>query len=81
MLTFSQTPGNAAKIDYDNIVTEENMRKVLKYQIPTRKVWYNWKGKNYGEEIRERSSCCPPGQGLGGCSFAEEERKTDNRFF
>jgi hypothetical protein len=33
------------KIDYDNIVTDENMRKVLKYNIPTDKVWYDRKGK------------------------------------
>jgi hypothetical protein len=45
MLTFSQTPTNVLKIDYDNIVTDENMRKVLKYQIPTGKVWYDRKGK------------------------------------
>lgn len=45
MLTFSQTPGNASKIDYDNIVTDETMRKVLKYNIPAKKVWYNRKGK------------------------------------
>jgi hypothetical protein len=45
MLMFSQTPGNATKIDYDNIVTDEKMRKVLKYQIPTGKVWYDRKGK------------------------------------
>jgi hypothetical protein len=45
MLTFSQTSTNVLKIDYDNIVTDENMRKVLKYQIPTGKVWYDWKGK------------------------------------
>jgi hypothetical protein len=45
MLTFSQTLGNASKIDYDNIVTDENMRKVLKYKIPTNKVWYDRKGK------------------------------------
>jgi hypothetical protein len=45
MLTFSQMPTNVLKIDYDNIVTDENMRKVLKYQIPTGKVWYDQKGK------------------------------------
>lgn len=45
MLTFSQTPTNVLKIDYDNIVTDENMQKVLKYQIPTDKVWYDRKGK------------------------------------
>jgi hypothetical protein len=45
MLTFSQMPTNVLKIDYDNIVTDENMRKVLKYQIPTSKVWYDRKGK------------------------------------
>jgi hypothetical protein len=45
MLTFSQTPVNVLKIDYDNIVTDENMRRVLKYQIPTGKVWYDRKGK------------------------------------
>jgi hypothetical protein len=31
MLTFSQTSENALKIDYDNIVTDDNMRSVLKY--------------------------------------------------
>jgi hypothetical protein len=45
MLTFSQMPTNVLKIDYDNIVTDENLRKVLKYQIPTGKVWYDRKGK------------------------------------
>jgi hypothetical protein len=45
MLTFSQTPTNVLKIDYDNIVTDENMRKVLKYNIPIGKVWYDRKGK------------------------------------
>jgi hypothetical protein len=45
MLLFSQTPGNDMKIDYDNIVTDENMRKVFGYQIPTEKVWYDRKGK------------------------------------
>jgi hypothetical protein len=45
MLLFSQTPGNDTKIDYDNIVTDESMRKVFGYQIPTEKVWYDWKGK------------------------------------
>jgi hypothetical protein len=45
ILTFSQTPTNVLKIDYKNIITDENMRKVLKYQIPTGKVWYNQKGK------------------------------------
>jgi hypothetical protein len=45
MLLFSQTPGNDTKIDYDNIVTDENMRKVFGYQIPTEKVWYDRKGK------------------------------------
>jgi hypothetical protein len=45
MLLFSQTPGNDTKIDYDNIVTDENMRKVFRYQIPTKKVWYDRKGK------------------------------------
>jgi len=38
MLTFSQTPANVLKIDYDNIVTDENMQSVLKYQIPLGKV-------------------------------------------
>jgi hypothetical protein len=38
MLTFSQTPANVLKIDYDNIVTDENMRSILKYQIPLGKV-------------------------------------------
>jgi hypothetical protein len=45
MLLFSQTPGNDTKIDYDNIVTDENMRKVFGYQIPTEKVCYDRKGK------------------------------------
>jgi hypothetical protein len=45
MLLFSQTPRNDMKIDYDNIVTDENMRKVFGYQIPTEKVWYDRKGK------------------------------------
>jgi hypothetical protein len=45
MLTFSQTPTNVLKIDYDNIVTDENMRKVFKYNIPSGKVWYDRKGK------------------------------------
>lgn len=45
MLTFSQTPTNVLKIDYDNIVTDENMRKALKYEIPTGKVLYDRKGK------------------------------------
>jgi hypothetical protein len=45
MLTFSQTLANILKIDYDNIVTDENMRKVLKYQIPIGKVLYDRKGK------------------------------------
>jgi hypothetical protein len=45
MLTFSQTPANVLKIDYDNIVTDKNMRSVLKYQIPFGKVWYDRKGK------------------------------------
>jgi hypothetical protein len=45
MLLFSQTPGNDMKIDYDNIVTDENLRKVFGYQIPTEKVWYDRKGK------------------------------------
>jgi hypothetical protein len=45
MLLFSQTPGNDMKIDYDNIVTDENMWKVFGYQIPTEKVWYDRKGK------------------------------------
>lgn len=45
MLLFSQTPGNDMKIDYDNIVTDENIQKVFGYQIPTEKVWYDRKGK------------------------------------
>jgi hypothetical protein len=45
MLTFSQTLANVLKIDYDNILTGENMRKVFKYQIPSGNVWYNRKGK------------------------------------
>jgi len=52
MLTFSQTPTNVLKIDYDNIVTDENMRKVLKYQIPTGKVWYDRKGKTMVRKFR-----------------------------
>jgi hypothetical protein len=55
MLTFSQTPTNVLKIDYDNIVTDENMRKVLKYNIPTGKFWYDRKGKTmvrkFGSEV------------------------------
>jgi len=69
MLTFSQTPGNAVKIDYDNIVTEENMWKVLKYQIPTGKVWCDQKGKTMvrksGNEVaatpRAKASEVAPG--------------------
>lgn len=45
MLTFSQTPRNVLKIDYDNIVIDENMRNNLKYKILKYKVWYDRKGK------------------------------------
>lgn len=45
MLTFPQTPANVLKIDYDNIVTDESMQSILKYQIPLGKVCYNRKGK------------------------------------
>jgi hypothetical protein len=69
MLTFSQTPANAFKIDYDNIVTDENMRKVLKYHIPSGKVWYDKKRKTLvwktGSEVaatpRVKASGVAPG--------------------
>jgi hypothetical protein len=59
MLTFSQTPTNVLKIDYDNIVTDENMRKVLKYQIPTGKVWYDRKGKTMVRKSRSEAAPTP----------------------
>jgi hypothetical protein len=59
MLTFSQTPANVFKIDYDNIVTDENMRKVLKYHIPTDKVWYDWKGKTLVRKTGSKAAATP----------------------
>jgi hypothetical protein len=69
MLTFSQTPANVLKIDYDNIVTDENMQRVLEYQIPFGKVWYDRKGKTMarktGSEVvatpRAKTSRTTPG--------------------
>jgi hypothetical protein len=61
MLTFSQTPANVLKIDYDNIVTDENMRRVLKYQTMARKT---------GSEV----AATPRAKTFGDCSWAEEER-------
>jgi hypothetical protein len=59
MLTFSQTPANVLKIDYDNIVTDENMRKVLKYQIPSSKVWYYLKGKTMARKTGREVAATP----------------------
>jgi hypothetical protein len=59
MLTFSQTPTNVLKIDYDNIVTDENMRKVLKYQIPTGIVWYDQKGKTMVRKSESEAAPTP----------------------
>jgi hypothetical protein len=59
MLTFSQTPTNVLKIDYDNIVTNENMRKVLKYNIPTGKVWYDRKGKTMVRKSGSEAAATP----------------------
>jgi hypothetical protein len=64
MLLFSQTPGNDRKIDYDNIVTEENMRKVLGYQIPTEKVWYDRKGKQKPKRSEGGAAGTPPPKAL-----------------
>jgi hypothetical protein len=59
MLTFSQTPTNVLKIDYDNIVTDENMRKVLKYNIPPGKVWYDRKGKTMVRKFGSEAAATP----------------------
>jgi hypothetical protein len=59
MLTFSQTLTNVLKIDYDNIVTDENIRKVLKYNIPTSKVWYDRKGKNMVRKSGSEAAATP----------------------
>jgi hypothetical protein len=59
MLTFPQTPTNVLKIDYDNIVTDENMRKVLKYQIPIGKVWYDRKGKTMVKKFGSEAAPTP----------------------
>jgi hypothetical protein len=59
MLTFSQSPTNVLKIDYDNIVTDENMRSVLKYQIPFGKVWYDRKGKAMARKIGSEVAATP----------------------
>jgi hypothetical protein len=59
MLTFSQTPANVFKIDYDNIVTNENMWKVLKYHIPTEKVWYDRKGKTLVRKTGREAAATP----------------------
>jgi hypothetical protein len=69
MLTFSQTSANVLKIDYDNIVANENMQKVLKYLIPTGKVWYDWKGKimvrKTGSEVAATPRAKTTGVALG----------------
>jgi hypothetical protein len=59
MLTFFQTPANVLKIDYDNIVTDENMRKVLKYQIPSSKVWYYRKGQTMARKTGSEVAATP----------------------
>jgi hypothetical protein len=50
---------NVFKIDYDNIVTDENMWKVLKYHIPTGKVWYDWKGKTLVRKTGSKAVATP----------------------
>jgi len=74
MLTFSQTPTNVLKIDYDNIVTDENMRKVLKYQIPTGKVWYDRKGKTMVRKSRSEVAPTLRANVSMACPRAKEER-------
>lgn len=64
MLMFSQTPGNASKIDYDNIITEENMKKVLKYNILANKVWYDRKGKSVTKKFRNDIAATPRAKSL-----------------
>jgi hypothetical protein len=59
MLTFSQTPANILKIDYDNIVIDENMWSVLKYQIPLGKVCYDRKGKAMARKTGSEVAATP----------------------
>jgi hypothetical protein len=65
MLTFSQTQANVLKIDYDNIVINKNMRRVLKYQIPTGKVWYDRKGKTMVKKSGSEAATTPRAKALG----------------
>jgi hypothetical protein len=53
------------KIDYDNIVTDENMRKVLKYNIPTCKVWYDRKGKTMVRKSGSEATATPRAMASG----------------
>jgi hypothetical protein len=48
------------KIDYDNIVTDKNMRRVLKYRIPTGKVWYDRKGKTMVRKFGSETAATLP---------------------
>jgi hypothetical protein len=48
MLIFSRTKANGLKMDFDKIVTDDNMRKILGYVIPENKVIYDKKGKAKG---------------------------------
>jgi hypothetical protein len=75
MLTFSQTPANILKIDYDNIVTDENMRKVLKYQIPFGKVWYDRKGKTMVRKSESEAAPTPRVNVLVSCSEPKRSAK------
>jgi hypothetical protein len=46
MLIYSRTKANAPNMDFDRIVTNDNMRKILEYCIPKNNILYDKKGKN-----------------------------------
>jgi hypothetical protein len=79
MLTFSQTPENALKIDYDNIVTDDNMRSVLKYRITTGKVWYDRKGKTMVKKSRSEVVATGPKKIVKPKTDAPKLKKVDKQ--
>jgi hypothetical protein len=81
MLTFSQTPANVLKIDYDNIVTDENMQKVLKYNIPTGKVWYDRKGKTMVRKSGSEAAATPRVMASGVTSGPKKSVKPETDAF
>jgi hypothetical protein len=77
MITLSQLQVNIRKIDFDNIVTDANMREHFGYQIPEGKVILDKMGKSKKKTQKGETRTALPG---GPLEIVSKKKKANQPF-